>query len=126
MAISDKFPEKKSGELTLEQKENLLKVKISPGVTLEDLVSFLKERKTARFIVTVNLDIVLSTNTHHDIISREGFESCLIWDGCFALDFTQGKGINFLSSFLSTTREVKDLESAIKSKIKSFLKSKGI
>ena len=129
--MKEDFPHKNNTELTREQLENLVKIKIDPQITLTQLLSAIKGGGYAiRFLVTDNYNLYLSTNEHERLVLALGVdrEDCLLQDGTFVVQKTNDKTSNevvFSYSWGGKTK-IRYVKNTAEEKIAGFLKSNGI
>lgn len=127
---SDEFPQPKSVELTQEQLERLLKVKIDPGGSFSDLFFSIKTGLPNKFIVDKDFNIFLGSSSqfHGQMIKNTVagmYENCLISDGCFNFYVTSGD-IEFSSYDVLQKGQNRKIFKVVKNKIKEFLKANGL
>ena len=123
MKIEKYTPTKeKNVELTVEQLERFLEVKISQGTTWQTIVRNIESGAFLRFIVTDNFDIYLGTSIHDGIREDNGIDAndCLIDNGSFH-ENDDGR-----IQFIYYINKVTPIHVAAEKKIIRFFKDKGI
>jgi len=117
---SDSKESKKN--LSFEDLERLLEIKISHGTTWETIKRNMKLGGFLRFIVTKDFDIYIGTSDHNGIRDDNGIDidDCVIGNGSFQ-ENDEGR-----VEFIYYTIEKTSFHEAIEKKIVSFFKDKGI
>lgn len=115
-------------ELTSAQLERLMVVKIDPSFLEGTILSFIREGNSCRFIVSGHYDLYLSLDSHQLMFQNQKIgvdrASSLITNGWFSIK-KDSKAIKFDYNFLDKEKD-ENARRAAESKIKGFLKSKGV
>ena len=114
----------KTPELSQQELEQLLKVKLVPGLSLEHLFFGLNLPEACRFIVTKDFDIFLDFDMHYVIKNKTAKQDsdCLLPGGFFSINYLSGQPdfVHHDNSLYLSKKEA-PIRRAVENKIKAFL-----
>ncbi|MCE9548899.1 hypothetical protein K8Q98_00660 [Candidatus Nomurabacteria bacterium] len=110
------------------QLEKDLAVGVEDRFLTSELISFVKEGNTGRYIVGPDFEVVLSLDAHKSIFDRTHLDRkhSFITNGSFKIDPTTHKVIFSYNYMSMRERRVIQVRDASERKIKDFLRSHGI